>query len=268
MTITHDLIKNWRKCEFECPPYFFPDDEPQIRNRFFFPTFAKYVSSEEFGQSSDKSLHIGLLPIPFIGNLEKASIFVLMLNPGLSAGDYFAEQSMPKFREAQIRNLRQENSDDEYPFFCLNPQFAWHPGFEYWKKKFDNITGELAKHKGITYQQAMSKLAKNVVCLELFPYHSKRFPSVLSPKKLPSAVMIRNFVNERVLPKAINGEAIIIVTRGVKIWDLNLPKDKNKNIIIPKNKEGNIIVYKPSEARSAYLTKTSPGGKAILNYFG
>ncbi|MGD0005028.1 MAG: hypothetical protein ABSE06_12455, partial [Anaerolineaceae bacterium] len=223
-----------------------------------FQSFDEYVASVEFGLSSDTSLHTGLLPLPFAGNLEKASIFVLMLNPGLSAGDYFAEQRIREFREAHIRNLRQENSDDEYPFVFLNTQFAWHPGFEYWKKKLDNIIGELAKHDGITYQQAMSKLAKNMACLELIPYHSKRFPSILSFNNLPSMVMMRKFVNEIVLPKAINGETIIIVTRGAKIWNLNLPNDEQRNIII----------YKKSEARSAYLSKTSPGGKAILKHFG
>ena len=73
----------------------------------------------------------GLLPMPFAGNFEKASIFVIMLNSGLSAGDYFAEQYRPEFWNAHIRNLRQENANDEFPLIFLNPQFAWHPGFEY-----------------------------------------------------------------------------------------------------------------------------------------
>ncbi|HHT9109215.1 MAG TPA: hypothetical protein ACFYEF_12645 [Candidatus Wunengus sp. YC63] len=37
-------------------------------------SFSEYISSSTFGQRNDTSLHVGLLPIPYIDNLEKASV--------------------------------------------------------------------------------------------------------------------------------------------------------------------------------------------------
>ncbi|HJW87089.1 MAG: hypothetical protein HW390_894 [Candidatus Brocadiaceae bacterium] len=253
MTLFHNLVSGWRNCNLESPPYLFPDDVSYITSGNFkvFQSFDEYVSSKEFGLSSDINMHTGLLPIPFVGNLEKATIFVLMLNPGLSAGDYFAEQQ-PEFRNSQIQNLRQENENVEYPFIFLNPQFAWHPGFVYWHKKFNDVIENLAKQLGTTYQEAMSILAKNLACLELLPYHSKSFGSGSSLKVLPSVKAMQNFVYEVLIPKAKDGKVTIIATRGVKNWQL--PKHEN------------IIIYEGNETRSAHLSLTSRGGMAIANH--
>ena len=181
-----------------------------------------------------------------MGNLEKATIFVLMLNPGLHPGDYYAEQYIPEYKKACIRNLHQENSNDGYPFTFLNPQFAWHPGFDYWHKKFNRIIEVVAKQSQLTYQDAMSILAKQLACLELLPYHSKSFSSGSLPKVLPSAKVMQDFVHEIVIPRAKNDEVLIIATRGVQNWKLPIHK--------------NIITYKGGETRSAYLPRCEPTG--------
>lgn len=256
MSINHDLIKRWRECSLESPPYLFPDDKPEIINSIAktYWSFDEYTTSLEFGASSDNNLHIGLLPLPYVGNLAKASVFILMLNPGLSPGDYFAEQHNPEFRQAHIQNLKQRVDDDKYPFIFLNPRFAWHPGFGYWQRKFHAIIEAMAKRSGITYQEAMSKLAQSLACLELMPYHSKSFYAGALLNNLPSVQAMLTFVHEILLPKAKDSKALIIVTRSVKNW--RLPEHKN------------IISYKGGETRSAHLTLTSRGGKAIALYFG
>lgn len=256
MSKHHFLIESWRKCNLESPPYLFPDDERHIEgfsDSRIYRSFDEYVSSPEFGVS-DTNLHLGLLPVPFVGNLEKASIFILMLNPGLSAGDYFAEQKVPEFRNALIRNLRQENTDDEFPFIFLNPDFAWHPGFEYWQKKFHNIIDEIRKQSNVSYQKAMSILSKRLACLELMPYHSKSFGAGSLLNKLPSVEIMRNYVQDIVVPKAMTDKAIIIATRQVKMWQL--PEHKN------------IVMYEGGETRSAHLTISSRGGQAIAKNIG
>lgn len=254
MSIHHGLIEGWRKCDLQSPPYMFPDDKKHLfgfRKTKTYYSFDEYVSSPEFGMS-DINLHLGLIPMPFAGNLEKATVFVLMLNPGLSAGDYFAEQKEPEFRNAHIRSLRQENENDDYPFIFLNPEFAWHPGFGYWQKKFHNIVDEIRRRSGTTYQQAMSKFSKNLACLELIPYHSKSFGTGSLLNKLPSVKVMRNYVQDVLIPKAKDDKVIIIATRQVKMWQL--PEHKN------------IVAYEGGETRSAHLTLTSKGGKAIAKH--
>lgn len=252
----HRLISDWRECNFDAPPYFFTGDECEIETKekvSLYQSFDDYISSPIFGLA-DTSLHIGLIPIPYIGNLENATIFILMLNPGLSTGDYFAEQNNAEYRKALIRNVYQENAGDEYPFIFLDPHLAWHPGFKYWQGKFHSITAALAKQENVTYQNALSRLAKQIACLELMPYRSKSFHSDRLLKTLPSTKTMINFVREVVIPKVQNDEAIIIATRKVEHW------------VLPEHQ--NIVIYEGGETRSAHLTIKTRGGKAIAQRLG
>ncbi len=252
----HRLIQLWRKCPLNVPPFILPEDRTEIQNQTLktYQSLEEHVSCSTFGQRNDTSLHVGLLPIPYVGNLQKASIFILMLNPGLSPGDYFAEHTCEQFREAQLRNLLQKNGNDDFPFFGLDPRFAWHPGFEYWQGKFDNIAQALVEEKNFTYVEALKCLAQNIACLELMPYHSKSFGAGSLLKRLPSTKFMYDYVHDILVPKAKRNQTTIIATRSVRNW--NLPKHKN------------IIVYESGEARSAHLTLKSRGGKAIARHLG
>lgn len=57
-------------------------------------------------------------------------------------------------------------------------------------------------------------------------------------------------MNEYVLPKVQRGDAILIVTRQVREW--NLPEHEN------------ITIYSNGEARGAHLSPSSRGGQAII----
>ena len=78
----------------------------------------------DFCAPNDRRLHLGLLPQPFCGDLRSASVYVLLLNPGLGPSDYFAEYEGPGFRDAWLANLRQDFTDVRFPFVFLDPQFA------------------------------------------------------------------------------------------------------------------------------------------------
>jgi hypothetical protein len=250
----HDLIEAWRRCNLEAPPHVFPGDEELLSDfAIIHQSFDEYVNSPQFG-APDKRFHTGLLPLPFAGNLERASIFILMLNPGLSAGDYFAEERVLAFRQAHIRMLRQENAADEFPFIFLNPAFAWHPGAMYWQKKFHSIVKAIQQRRRTSYQQAMRILSGNLACLELVPYHSKSFGAGSLLEKLPSVQMMRKFVQDVLIPKARADQAVVIVTRQASMWQL--PAHRN------------IVIYQGGETRAAHLTMSSRGGQAIAERLG
>lgn len=50
----------------------------------------EFIRHPAFGD--DSSLHLGLLPVPYQGNLSKADVFVIMLNPGLGLSDCQTEE--------------------------------------------------------------------------------------------------------------------------------------------------------------------------------
>lgn len=181
-------------------------------------------------------------------------MFILMLNPGLSYGDYFAEHHVEPFRQALIRNLRQDNEDDEYPFMFLNPQFAWHPGFTYWQRKVHGVVNALANRAETTYQQALSRVARSLACLELVPYHSRCFGASSLPRLLPSANAMVEYVEDVLIPRAKKGDVTIVATRSRDNW--KLPEHEN------------IVIYEGAETRAAHLTLDSRGGKAIARQLG
>ncbi len=154
-----------------------------------------YVNSERFG-GKDGELHLSLLPIPYLGNLADADIFICLANPGLATGDYYAEGD-PSFRQALLDNLHQK-SGLEYPLAILNPQFAWTPGFTWWEDRLTPFIDSL-RAKGISYHDALKLLSKRMAVLELFPYHSRdtsKLKGVSKPNFLPSVIKMREFFAE------------------------------------------------------------------------
>jgi hypothetical protein len=145
-----------------------------------------------------------------------------------------------------INNLRQENFDD-FPFVLLNPEFAWHGGFEYWERKFSPIINNFVSENKITYLEALRLISKNVAALELIPYHSKIGNGITN---LQSTRIIKDYVLQVLKPRAQEGEIEIIVTRKTAEWGLQ--------------NEEHIIVYQSNKARSSSLNIETEGGKCIL----
>ena len=108
------------------------------------PSVAKYrswrkaIRVPDFCKSDDNRLHLGLIPVPFMGDMLNASIYVLMLNPGLGPGDYF-EYKVPGLRRALLANLRQKRIPGVTPFVFLDLRFAWHDGFGYWNQELKGV---------------------------------------------------------------------------------------------------------------------------------
>jgi hypothetical protein len=244
------LVEPWRKVDLSKPPYVFPGDEKYINDADFFSDInsdVEYVKRLGEVRENPCKGHLGLIPIPYLGNLKTAKIFILMANPGLGAADYKGEFEDAGFRQAMINNLRQEKFD-EYPFVSLNPQFSWHGGFEYWEGKFTSIINRLVENGNATYDQALKLLSNNIACLELISYHSK---SNLGITNLESTISIKDYVHQDLKPRAQKGEIEIIVTRKTAGWGLEC--------------DTHITVYPTNQARTASLSIGSNGGKRIFD---
>ncbi len=84
----------WSNLVTTKPPYI-PENETKLKQNpdaycLTLKSFDAYIKSKDFG-NKDRWLHTGLLPMPYIGYLKKASIFILTLNPGLKPLDYYSE---------------------------------------------------------------------------------------------------------------------------------------------------------------------------------
>ncbi len=267
-----DLLSEWHKWDSNSFPHMLEADADVLKSRWSEQYVAKHRSWDEaiqdhdFCEPNDTRLHLGLLPTPFMGDMRNASIYVLMLNPGLSPCDYYGEYQISPFRQALLANLRQERLEGVMPFISLDPQFAWHSGFDYWHGKLRKVIQELAKARsekvrGTTFAEARSELGAKLAVVQLVPYHSASFTDrgrLLDD--LYSVQLAGEFVQETVAKRVRAKQAIAIVTRQVERWNKYLPEDLT-------DKQG-VTRYTQHEARGASLSPTSPGGRAILRHLG
>jgi len=239
------------------PEFVHPDDEavlgPRGGRHLHDETidFDSYICSEHFGKS-DSRFHTSLLPIPYGGDLSRADIFILLLNPGFSHADYFGEFHVPEFRKRLERNLTQNFENEEFPFLSLDPKFSWHSGFTWWEKKLRDIIALIAEERfGSRYLDALRHLSMRLALIELVPYHSSHFGGHKLIGQLKSSEVAKRYVSEVLMPDVRRGMKTIVVTRQSASWDLGEPDE-------------NCVVYVGGQTRGASLGLNTSGGKAIL----
>jgi hypothetical protein len=248
----NELIMHWSSFDTNTLPFIHHNDLPYLIDgrTIQYASYQEYISNISYSKGKNEKFHTGLLPIPYIGDLRTAKVFLLMANPGLGHSDYKAEYDDIEYREAVNQNIKQI-PDRDYPFFCLNPKFAWTGGFQYWEKKFESLATKLRKITGTSYEETWQLLAKNVVVLELIPYRSKNSCII---RELQSTELIKNFVKKALIPKTEDGSIILVAMRKVEEWGFRKFENHNKNIFI----------YDSYSAHSASLHKDSVAFDAII----
>src|ERR1700710_1315063 len=105
----HQLVDEWRQTLLEQPPYIFPGDYKALEEMLYDPrivslhhSFDSFINSEDFGTTTTQ-LHLGQLPMPYVGDLSRSHIFILMLNPGFGASEYYVEEHSPDYCAAVKR---------------------------------------------------------------------------------------------------------------------------------------------------------------------
>jgi len=221
--------------------------------------FDSFIKGKRFGKP-DKQLHLSLIPVPFAGNLQRASIFILLMNPGLVPSDYYAEED-GNFRKACISNLRQSNDNEEFPLFYLNPEFAWSGGFVWWEALLRPILKKIMEHASVpSYYSALAFLAKEIAVIELIPYHSVDGSALKGRgnawKNLPSARQAREFVNGVCRSEE---SPLVLVLRSQKLWSL----DSHTNSKCMKSPATRLPTLNPK-----LDDENGAAGRAILNKLG
>lgn len=243
MTTSDDLIAYWSLLDYSKPPYVHPEDKGvrgengvalQIGKALRLPDDACYETPKDRGR-----FHVNLLPVPYVGDLKKATVFILMLNPGCGPVDYVAE-SDAAYRQAMIDQLSQ-SFEGKRPFFYLRPEFSWTGGGQWWRNKLKPVIERFVA-KGWSVSGALDSIAARVAVLEYWPYHSvsaNLHSSLLKESK--SHRMVSSFALSELTAKAGRKECLVIVARAVQRWGVL---------------EGpSIVLYSPVEARQASLRR-------------
>jgi len=170
---TNHLLKAWRGLSLTHRPYILAGDKIIKEYCQPYKCFKDYVKKPDLATESPEKFHCGLIPVPYQGDIIKAKIYILALNPGFGPHDYYAESHDKAFRNARIQQLRQHGLDKDFPFMGLNPLFSWHS--RYWTNRLGDIIEIIKKHKNLSDREASSLLSKSIACLEYIPYHSEKF---------------------------------------------------------------------------------------------
>jgi hypothetical protein len=252
------LMTEWHNWLPTCAPFLLEGDAPAVNalsNTCCHLNWSEAIVDDGFGRPGDIRFHVGLLPQPFLGDLRRASVYILSLNPGLDPTDYFGESRVPEYRNALLANLKQQFDSNRLPFVFLDPQYSWHGGFRWWHRKLAQVIGVIADGCGISFAAARARLGSQLASLELVPYHSSTFGASSEwVKSLRSVALAKSFVRDFIVPRVQSGEAILIAMRGIRHWDLpDIP---------------GVFQYEARHARGAHLTPDTDGGKAILTRLG
>jgi len=253
-----ELLKEWADWQpANHPPFVLSADKEKLESErsskavVNIASWSEAIAAEDFGQPDDKRLHLGLLPQPFIGDLQRASIYVLSLNPGLGPTDYYGEYEVPEYKNALLATLKQQFDKSDSPFIFLDPRYSWHGGFRYWHGKLSEVIKTFADDSKQSFAKARAMLASELASIELLPYHSAKFSDADNRLcNLRSVALARAFVKDFVVPRVERGEAIAVALRKAHLWGLPA---------IP-----GVIQYEKKQAQGASLTTNSPGGRAIL----
>jgi hypothetical protein len=138
------LITLWRTLDVKHFPYVLPGDEAienthwhRIRNYYH------YLQSPDLCTNNKSCFHLNLLPVPYGGDILNAKIYILALNPGFGAIDYYSETTDPSFIRHRINQIRQQKLNKRFPW--IDPKWSWHGGFKYWTDKLGNIIEEVER---------------------------------------------------------------------------------------------------------------------------
>jgi hypothetical protein len=104
--VSIDLLQSWRQWASGDPPYLLDLDRPHFdrpRSQSAIAPFRDWRSAytdSSFEAPGDTKVHLSLVPKPFCGDVANATIYLLLLNPGLGPWDYYGEMEVAEYRQA------------------------------------------------------------------------------------------------------------------------------------------------------------------------
>lgn len=166
---------------------------------------------EAFNRTASEShrYHLELLPEPFLG-VPTAPIVLLNLNPGYDQNEERFHHLDEYFQRVSLLNLAHEGQD--YPFYFLEPGKR-SPGHVWWQQRLRELT-DLYGNRVV---------ARNLLCLEFFPYHSISFGN--KTPKVPSQQYTFTL-----LRAALKRNAVVIAMRAFDKWIDNVPELRDYDV--------------------------------------
>jgi len=179
----------------------------------------------------DTDYHPNLTPVPYVGDLSMAKVFLLMLNPGYKQFYEMYEQAACEFEEFPCKFDGNYGGygepDDVYgDYYGRYKKEALENLGHRVRQRFWPIEGEAAgtefgkywtRMLNPVYQKVGSwdLIAEKFAMLNLIPYRSAHFKETKTVFECKSCKLIRDFVHDDLLKRE---DTLVIVARRPKVW--------------------------------------------------
>lgn len=182
-------------------PYILPQDKVQLESHGVSPESLR--------------LDLGLLPVPWNGTLESASVVLLTLNPSVRLNAALEEQNTD-YREAILANLRFGNNP---PFFSLDERFHRTGGCEYWQRLL----------RTLVVRFGVDRVSHRIMCIQYFPYRSETYRN-------PPCVIPSQRFSWALAAQAVTEGRVIVVQRSLDRWADAVPGLRGYPYILLSNR--------------------------------
>jgi hypothetical protein len=174
----------------------------------------KALEKNKHQDGTFSELRLEVLPVPFLGSLEKAQVVLLNLNPG------FVNEDLEYIKDNDYveQNRKCLTFESDYPLFYLDPRFSYTAGYKWWYMRLKFFVEKFGN----------KIVSEKFMCIEYFPYHSRGFKKIneLLPSQEFSFALVK---------KAIESNKLIVVMRSKKLWLENISELENYPYIELKN---------------------------------
>lgn len=140
----------------------------------------------------------GMCPVPYLGDLTKARLVIVMLNPGLEEDERVRMADEAHEKSHLISALRQESGIGFWPL-QIDEMKGGNPGGpgsrRYWRSIFRSYVASKADGNP---ESVYAEIARNICCVQLVPYHSKKGPNTRLGSSLKSVHMMREWITEEI----------------------------------------------------------------------
>ena len=189
---------------------------------------AATTNRQSFGHDPKGAIHLNLSPVPYVGSLRTADIFVAMTNPTVGEQDY-VDGDEPDFQMMLQRNL---NQLQEESCFALEKISKWPSWSDYYRRLFNRFVRDYSRcsprfvnrPEREREEVVWAELKSRVAILELIPYYSQNADYVVASglhQVLPSSLAAKRAL-QKVADERSKTDAYIICRwkKGPERWGI------------------------------------------------
>lgn len=206
--------------------------------------------ADQAAMSGVSGFDLSATPYPYVGDILRADVWILMLNSNIGPDDQ-RQETEPYFAERLRANITQNLDNYEYRMLSLDPKLEHTGTYAYYNHRngLAKLVTALAKRSRITEHEARKQLASRLAVIQLFPYRST---SGVPPELLSSVRSVQ--IARQAAREALNSK-LVVVPRSAPQWGFCYGV-----------REGNLFTFRADQARSASLMPGGAcgGGDAIL----